>query len=158
MFGQDIANIPLFQGLRPDQINLIRPLLEVYRFPQNRVVFGQGDSAEHLYVVIVGQVVINYKPYDGPTITVTRVSPGGVFGWSAALGHAHYTSSAVCSLPTEVYRIAGQDLNCLCKNHPETGTIILEHLANVIAERLESTHALILKILGEGITENGGCP
>jgi CRP-like cAMP-binding protein len=157
MFRQDIANVPLFKDLNPGLIDLIRPLVETCQFPEDQVVFEQGDIAHYLYVVIAGQVVIRYKPYDGPPLTVTRVAPGGVFGWSAALGREVYTSSAICSEPTEVYRISGQNLHCLCKNHPETGTIILERLANVIAERLQNTHAQIVKILGQGIVEDGDC-
>ena len=157
MFAQDIASVPLFKGFSGDQISLIRPLVEICRFPTNQVVFGQGETADHLYVVIAGEVEISYKPFDGPALTVTRVCPGGVFGWSAALGHAAYTSSAICRLPTEAYRIAGKGLHCLCQNHPETGTIILERLANVIAERLRSTNTLILELLGQSIDGTGNC-
>lgn len=157
MFAQDIANIPLFRGLDADQIDQIRPMVEVCRFPSNRTVFEQGEKAKYLYVVIEGYVVIRYKPFDGPPLTVARIAPGGVFGWSAALGHEAYTSSAVCSQPTAAYRITGQNLHCLCQNHPETGTIILERLANVIAERLASTHTQIVNILGQGIDDNGDC-
>jgi CRP-like cAMP-binding protein len=157
MLAQDIASIPLFSGLSKNQISLIRPLVEICQFPTDQVVFGQGQPADYLYVVIAGEVEISYKPFDGPALTVTRVCKGGVFGWSAALGHAAYTSSAICHSPTEAYRITGKGLHCLCLNHPETGTIILEHLANVIAERLRSTNVLILDLLGQGIDDTGSC-
>jgi CRP/FNR family cyclic AMP-dependent transcriptional regulator len=157
MLGHSIANIPLFKELNANQIDLIRPMVEICLLPQNRMVFEQGDKAVYLYIVLEGEVEIRYKPYDGPVITVTRVRPGGVFGWSSAMGHEIYTSSAFCTTPTEVFRIAGRDLHCLCENYPETGTIILECLANVIAERLRSTHAQILSLLGQATDGSGDC-
>lgn len=157
MLTQEIASISLFKGLNIDQIDLIRPLVEICCFPAGRVVFGQGEEAAYLYVVITGEVEISYKPFDGPALTVTRVCPGGIFGWSAALGHAAYTSSAISRMPTEAYRITGKGLHCLCLNHPETGTIILERLANVIAERLRSTNGLILDLLGQNFDGTNDC-
>ncbi|MGW8249787.1 MAG: Crp/Fnr family transcriptional regulator, partial [Anaerolineales bacterium] len=115
------------------------------------VLFEQGDFAEYLYLVVNGEVTIRYKPEDGAPITITRVRAGGVVGWSAALGNRQYTSGAVCSDYTQMLRVRGRDLKHLCEEHPETGILILERLAWVIAERLRHTHEQVVELLKQGI-------
>ena len=88
----------LFDGLTPDQRQLLRPMFVPCDGYSGTVLFEQGDPAEHLFWVVVGEVTINYKPDDGAAITVARVRPGGVVGWSAALGSRAYTSSAACTM------------------------------------------------------------
>jgi CRP-like cAMP-binding protein len=121
------------------------------------VIFEQGASAKYLYILQVGEVLVRFKPYDGPALTVARILPQGVFGWSAALGRDAYTSAAVTALPSEAYRIRASDLRTLCERVPDTGAIFLDRLAGVIAERLQNTHSEILTMLNQGIDRNGEC-
>ena len=63
----------------------IRPLKPAC-LPRDTHVFEQGQLSDYLYILTSGKVIIRYKPYDGPPLTVATIGPGGVFGWSAALG------------------------------------------------------------------------
>jgi len=83
---------------------------------------------------------------------VARVETGSIVGWSAALGSRCYTSSAVCTTYTQLLRVRGDDLRHLCIQHPGTGAIFLDRLATVMAERLNSTHDLVLSLLQLGLT------
>jgi NTE family protein len=115
------------------------------------VIFEQGDLAEYLYLVVEGEVLVRFKPDDGPALTVARVRPQGVVGWSAALGSPEYTSSAVCSEDSQMLRVRGEDLRELCEKYPEAGTLVLERLAAVIAERLRNTHDYVMAMLEQGL-------
>lgn len=142
----------LFRDLTPDHMNLLQPLFIPCEFTADSILFEQGDPAEHLFAVVSGEVVVNFKPDDGPVITVARVQTGSIVGWSAALGSRRYTSSAVCTSYTQLLRVRGDDLRRLCVQHPDTGTIFLDRLATVMAERLHSTHDLVLSLLQLGLT------
>ena len=142
----------LFQDLHPKHVNLLQPLFISCEFTADSVLFEQGDPAENLFAVVSGEVVVNFKPDDGPIIVVARVHPGSIVGWSAALGSRLYTSSAVCTTYTQLLRVRGDDLRRLCLQHPDTGTVFLDRLATVIAERLHSTHDMVLSLLQLGLT------
>ena len=103
-----------------------------------------------MYILKNGEVAISFKPYDGPPITVSVINSGGVFGWSTALGRDCYTSSSIALADCELFCIAGSRLKCICQEDNETGIILLDRLAGVIAERLNQTHAQILSILTKG--------
>ncbi len=160
MDADSFPNLFLFRNLASDHLELLSPLFIPCEFTPDSVLFEQGDPADHLFAVVSGEVVVSFKPDDGPCIVVARVQPGSIVGWSAALGSRHYTSSAICTADTQLLRVRGDDLRRLCLQHPDTGTIILDRLATVIAERLHSTHDLVLSLLQLGLTttleKNGG--
>ncbi len=149
---ESFTRIPLFQDLEPAQTALLRPLFENYSCPAETLIFKQGAPAIHLYLLIKGSVQIQYKPYDGPPITITHLSAGDVFGWSAMIGSPHYTSSIISLSDVKAIRVRGADLRNLVKENPVTGQIILDQLARVVSSRWKNSHAQVQSILKGGLT------
>ena len=142
-----LPNIPLFENLDPAQIALLKPLFEQFFRPANTTIFEQGEPASYLYLLIKGEVIIRFKPYDTPPITLTRLRAGDVFGWSAVLGSTHYTSSLVSETEIETIRIRGSHLLALVRDHPETGKIIMDRLANVVSSRWKNARTQVQALL-----------
>ena len=151
MFRQEYANLSIFQGMEPAQIAALSPYLDEVHFQRGQVIFTQGQPADCLYILLWGEVEVRYKPYDGPALTVARIKPGDVVGWSAALGRDEYTSGAEASEESTAYRIRAENLQRLYAADPVAGGIMLERLASVIAERLRNTHSSILDLLSQGM-------
>jgi CRP/FNR family cyclic AMP-dependent transcriptional regulator len=143
--------LSLFQDFTPDQRAVLRPLFVICKEQTGTLIFEQGDSARHLYIVVEGEVDIVFKPDDGAELNVANIRPGGVVGWSAALGSPAYTSSAVCSTDCVMLRLRGADLRDLYNCDPETGSMFLERLAAVIAKRLRNTHQHVISMLEQGL-------
>ncbi len=162
MLEQIFHQIPILADLTPEQLYLLEPIFSLEICPQERVIFEQGAPADYLYVVIEGEVLIQFKPHDGEVITVARIKEGGVFGWSAAFGNETYTSGATCTAQTRLLKVLGEDLKNLRQNHPETGILILERLAKVVLERVKRTGAqsqvvaLLEHALKNGVKPIGG--
>ncbi|HTP00747.1 MAG TPA: cyclic nucleotide-binding domain-containing protein, partial [Anaerolineales bacterium] len=119
---QAAAGNSFFNGLSQDQLELILPLFARYSAPAGTVIFKQGDEATHLYLVQAGSVAIQYKPYDGPIITLSHLQPGDIFGWSSVVGGETYTSDAISTADLDALRLLGSDLVKLCRDHPDTGS------------------------------------
>jgi CRP-like cAMP-binding protein len=151
VYMKTLESLPLFQGLDPQNQHLLSERLQSDSYAEGEIIFGQGDRADRIYVLISGQVAIQFKPEDGDTITVTEINEGGVFGWSSALGRSAYTSCAVCLTGSKTLSLRGDELRELCETHPETGVIILERLAEVIASRLRNAHAHVVEMLHQGM-------
>ena len=149
-----VDRFAILEGFSEDQIELLRPLIEDVRFETEQVVFRQGDKADYLFFVLDGKVSIQFNPEDGPVLTVSEVDQGGVFGWSSALGSSCYTSSAICTECGQFIRMEGEELKNLCQEHPETGILILNRLASVIAQRLRGTHEQVVELLHRGLNNS----
>lgn len=139
MQPEHLQNLAFFSGLDSVDLKFLAPFFTPVSFPAGEVVFRQGDHSDYLYLVITGEVVIRYKPDDGPVMDVTHVRNGGVFGWSAAMNNPAYTSGAFCLQETETVRIRGTDLRGLCEQYPSMGKVILARLADIVVERKRST-------------------
>ena len=126
---------PFFRGLTREQFNLIVALFSSFSAPNGTVIFRQGDAATHLYLIQSGTVTIQYKPYDGPIITLSHLQPGEIFGWSSLVGGPNYTSDAISTSNVEALRLRGADLLRLCAEHPTDGDAILNKLAEVVSPR-----------------------
>lgn len=145
----------LFQDLETEQQAVLKPLFVPCAFLTGDVIFEQGDPAEYLYLLLEGEIHVRFKPDDGPALIVARVRPEGVAGWSAALGSPNYTSSAVCVEDCYLLRVRGKDLRELCEQYPETGALVLERLAVVIAKRLRNTYEQVITLLELGLQSCG---
>ena len=154
-----LDRLAFLEGFSSEQVEFLSPIMDSVECHSGQKIFGQGDPANYLYFIIEGRVSIEFKPEDGPVLTVANLEEGGVFGWSSALGSAFYTSSAIASEKGIYVRLAGEDLKTLCQDHAETGILILNKLAGVIAQRLRSTHEQVVALLQQGLNQDipGGC-
>jgi CRP/FNR family cyclic AMP-dependent transcriptional regulator len=146
-----LSQTPFFKGMSERQLVLLVPLLTHRCFPKNGMIFEQVQPARFVYILIQGEVIIQYKPYDASIINVARIEPGGVFGWSAALRHELYSSAAVAVSDSEVYQLRGSDLHRMCEQDPDTGSLIISRMASVVAQRLHATYDQILAVLSQGM-------
>ena len=151
MDAELLKRFALIEGFSEEQVEILKPIIESVNYDTDQVVFRQGDEAVYLFFVLDGKVAIRFKPDDGPVLNVAEVDRGGVFGWSSALGSGSYTSTAVCSEGGLFIRLDGGDLKTLCQEHPETGILILNRLAGVIAQRLRGTHEQVVDLLHRGL-------
>jgi CRP-like cAMP-binding protein len=149
-----LPSIPLFLVLEQAQKDLLKSLFEPYSCPLETVIFKQGEPANYLYIIINGSVAIHYKPYDGPSLVLTHLRSGDVFGWSAVVGSALYTSSIVSESKMDSVRIQKDKLHALILDHPETGKIIIARLADIVSSRLKNAHEQVQSILRTDQTNN----
>jgi CRP/FNR family transcriptional regulator, cyclic AMP receptor protein len=147
------TNLAFFSNLSPAETQLLAPIITTKTWVAGTVVFEQGDGAEFLYLVVSGEVTIRYKPDDGPVMNLTRITRGGVCGWSAAMGNPTYTSGALCTLDSEVLCIRGSDLRLLCEKHPQLGKVILDRLSAIIAQRQQGQQEQVNSMLASGMRQ-----
>jgi CRP-like cAMP-binding protein len=146
-----LKDVPFFHGLSAADRKWIQASFREEAHRAGDVLFHQSQFADRLYLLISGRVEISFKPYDGESLTISQIEPGGVFGWSAALGRPSYTSGAVCTADGRSLSIRGRDLRRICEEHPATGVVLLERLAEGIALRLTSTHDRVMELLRQGM-------
>lgn len=151
MIRSMLSEARILEGIASQDLDRLAAESSIYITEDPHVIFGQGASALALYLLLDGEVEIRYKPDDGDSLMVTRVRPGGVFGWSAAIGRDCYTSSAVATTPIRAIRTDGRRLRALYTDHPETGEVIFDRLARAIAGRIHSTKESVYDLLVSGM-------
>jgi len=150
-----LQSVLLFQNVDEHTHSLFASLFEPFSCPAGTVIFDQGEQANFIYLLLSGSVEIRYKPYDGPPITITTLSKGHFFGWSAAIGNRAYTSGAVCKQDCMAVRMRNKDLYDFCVREPQAGHIILDLLAQSVSNRWQDAHAQIHALLNSRLATNG---
>jgi CRP-like cAMP-binding protein len=147
MLKTDLQAMHIFKNLNDEALELLVPILEPVEIPAGKKVFEQDAPTQYFFLLKKGEVSIQFKPDDGPTIQVTTIQPGGLFGWSAALCRDCYTSAAITLTDCSAYRIIGRELQRFCQQHPDAGNLILESLSNEVSNRLYNTHDQVMHLL-----------
>jgi CRP-like cAMP-binding protein len=150
---ETIESLLIFQNLESDDLDLLVGLFEAEQYIAGQKIFQQGQRADKVHILVEGTIEIQFKPYDGEVITVTSIHAGDIFGWSAVLGRWDYTSDAVASEDGHGLSMQGKVLREFCAEHPSTGIILLERLAEVISARLRSTHEKVVDLLQKGVAD-----
>jgi len=154
----DLDDRALLQGLSAADIQHLVPLLETASFQAGDTIFAQGAPAKHLYVLEQGEVELRNSPDDGGSLTITTISPLGVFGWSAVLGRQYYSAAAVCVADGQALRMDGGALRRLLRAQPRLGRLILGRLALALAGRptaaaVQVPPALLARLIRAGIAD-----
>jgi CRP-like cAMP-binding protein len=143
--------LPFFRHLNTSQRSLLVPLFTRCEFPTETAIFEQGAPAEFFYLLVRGEVIVRFKPYDGPELTIAHVRPGEIFGWSAALGSPAYTTTAISLSDCNLLRMRGSDLYRTYRQNPVIGEILVEMLADGISDRYPNTRNQVVALLEYGI-------
>ncbi len=142
-----LHKLEFFQGLTEKQLAILRPFFSPCNCEADVLLFEQTAPAEYLYIVVTGEFVIRYKPEDGSLITVGDVGPGGVVGWSAALGSRCYTSGAMANVDSRLLRVRGADLRRICHTHADIGEILSERLVVASTQRMSNIQPKVVALL-----------
>ncbi|MBW1990091.1 MAG: cyclic nucleotide-binding domain-containing protein [Deltaproteobacteria bacterium] len=129
----------LFDGLTPEQIEKISPCCQERRLSRGERIFAHGDKADHLFVVLDGQVDLRLvlpaqEEDEGETITSVRENQ--VLGWSALTHSPVYTLSAYCASDTcRILEVDRARLFAILSHDHHMGFVIMSNVAEVIRTR-----------------------
>jgi signal transduction histidine kinase len=122
------------------------------RHHDGTLLFSEGAPAEHLYLILAGKVSLEKLVQLGRTGTPRRATTGVIgagqpVGWSALVSPYIYTSSGVCLEETTLIALPGKDMRDLMSEYPEAGLEMINRVAAVIRERLNSSTATLTYFL-----------
>ncbi|MBM4370742.1 MAG: cyclic nucleotide-binding domain-containing protein [Deltaproteobacteria bacterium] len=93
--------IPLFAPLTPDELEQLRPAVQVVATGPGEVVVREGDSADRLYCLVEGEVQVIKNYLEPGAQTVDILSPGDFFGEMALVGEdAKRSATVITSEPS----------------------------------------------------------
>ena len=137
-----IAHLPLFAGLKPEELEDILHEARSARYPKNSSIFAQGEDAHSFYLLLHGHVRAAKTTPSGEQIVVRYVAPGETFGLAMAIGLAQYPATAtavddsvVLAWPTGVWPR-------LVERFPGLATNTLQ----TVGSRLQESHTRMLEM------------
>jgi len=132
-----LRRYPYFSAASDDGLRDLAMICEEISVPAGTTIYREGDKADRLYILVEGEVDIQYTLGSGELRTVDTIVPGELLMWSALV--APYKSTAVVTTRQDSKFVAlnAERLRQFCGEHREVANDVLLHLTKLLATRLE---------------------
>jgi CRP-like cAMP-binding protein len=144
-----LRRFPFFAGLTDEELKSIAMITEEEKYEENTFIFRERGKAQKLFVLIEGTVdiMINTDEEGLEQETVSTLTPGDVFCWSAVVEPHRLTASGFAATPVSVIAIDGAALRAMFELDCHLGYRILQKSATIISSRLKDTRIQMLSLV-----------
>jgi CRP-like cAMP-binding protein len=119
MDAAQLVEIPLFEGLSPEELQRIGDWLEPIEVPAGWFLLNQGSYPEGFFVVLEGEVTVER---DG--VPVATIGPGDFFGEIALLEDDRRTATVTTATRVRAAVMDAGDFFEMCAEIPSISTRI----------------------------------
>lgn len=126
-----------FAGLNEALLKQIAMIAEERTAPAGVRLFDEGMPANYLYVIVQGEVNIQYLLGSGEMRTVDTLVDGDLLVWSALVEPYRTTAYGTTTKETHLIAIQADKLRQLCEENPILGYRLMTEVAKLLAHRLE---------------------
>jgi len=142
-----IADMPLFAGLGPTDLDALLAAARSVRHPKNTAVFTQGEDAHSFFLLLHGHVRAAKTTPSGQQIVVRYVTPGETFGVAVAIGLTHYPATATAVDGSVVLAWPSSAWPRMVEKHPSLAGNTLQ----TVGARLQDSHARVIEMSTEQV-------
>jgi CRP-like cAMP-binding protein len=132
-----------FSPISEESLKSLAMLTKEERVQAGRRLFGEGDPADAVRLILDGEVDVQYALGSGELCTVDTLTAGEILGWPALVEPYKMTCIATTRKPTHMLRIDAKRLHALCEQDPLLGYRLTSQVVRLLAERLDGTRALL---------------
>ncbi len=143
----DLKQFVMLGYLTDEMLKKLIPITEMLLFDKNEKIFKQDETADRLYLLQKGKVLLENRITDKITIALSSIKPGYSFGWSAMLNDDVYSSDAICADHSVVYSFRASKLKKIMTEDHSLGFIINQRLLNVIKKRYDARTEQFVKTI-----------
>lgn len=144
-----LAQIPLFQGMRPEHLKLIAGCASNARFDAGQFVGRQGEPADKFWIVRQGRVALEIHAPGRGALTIMTVAENEVLGWSWLLPPHQWHFDAYALTATRAIALDGKCLRGKFASDHELGYELMSRFSQLIVQRLEATNLQLLDLYGD---------
>jgi serine phosphatase RsbU (regulator of sigma subunit) len=140
-----LARIPFFTNLPNDELDRVMTGLEVVNLKAGEILFREGDTGEHMYVVVDGQLEILKAPDTDEEMILNMIHAGEYIGEMSLITGAPRTASVRAHGDVILLSMSRSQLMDLLQRHPQ----LANDMVGVLSQRLDSTNVATFRDLTE---------
>lgn len=135
--------IPLLAGLKKDDREALAPLCRMRGYEKGETIFREGEPADRIYFVHIGQVKI-VKAAGGRDVIIELLGPGEPVGAVAVFERRPFPASAIALEPSGILSIPEREFFALLERRPD----MMRHLLAGLTYRLMMVNKRIADLTG----------
>ena len=154
-----LRQLPFFYGLHNTIIDRLADSARIIKLENNAMIAHQHDRAIALYLLLSGTVQFLIQTEgSGKLLTGVNSEPGLVIGWSVFCPPFRYMTDARCEGQCRLLRIPHHVIDELMANDHSSAIVLLRHVAESLAGRLESERNRLFAVPDTGTATSESLP
>lgn len=137
----------VFSYLRPEQVDVLSNTADVIDYKAGDTVYFQGQKAEHIYVVLQGEVSLRLPGGSGITIPIDTAAKGVMFGACQCFDIKTYATTAQCTQDSKLMKIEAAALLRLMDDDLLMGYVLQRRLSHIYFGRYLETMGKLQSIV-----------
>lgn len=142
-------NVPIFASLAPEGLLEVNRLIQSAEYAKGELLFSQGDSSTHLYIVRSGRVKLYSVSADGRQQILRILEQGEFFGELALFQKAQQYCFAEAMEPSQVCLLRQADFQDLLKRKSTVALALLQAMGARLYQAERFISDLTLKTVEE---------
>jgi CRP-like cAMP-binding protein len=143
---ETLRRYPYFADVSEECLREVAMISEELTVAAGTVLFREGDKADRLYILVDGEVDIQYTLGSGELRTVDTLVPGELIMWSALVEPFRSTAVGTLRQDSKMIAISGDKLRELCEKRHDLGYRMLISLTKLLATRLEGARVQLATV------------
>jgi CRP/FNR family cyclic AMP-dependent transcriptional regulator len=145
-----IAEVRVFQGLAPAQLELITGCATNVRAGAGDYIFREGGQADAFYAIRHGAVALELHVPARDAVTLETLHDGDLLGWSWLFPPYRWEFDGRVLEDSALISFDGACLRGKCEADHELGHELMKRFSQVIIARLQATRLRLLDVYGVG--------
>ena len=134
--------IPLFSGLRDDDLAPIADLLIERRFPKHKTIVEEGLAGDYMYVIREGRVQVSKLSDDGREKILEFLDAGDFFGEMSLLDDAPRSASVRALSDARILALSRADFLNVMRRNADVAMAVVQELARRLRDTDEQASSL----------------
>lgn len=134
-----LAKVPLFQGLRPNALELVAGVATEESYSTGNLIFEHGDVGEKLYIILSGRVRISRNVPGMGEEALAVLNPGAIFGEMALLDDTPRSADARVHEKCRLLVISREAFEDLLFLNKDLAYEVLWSMVRILSSRLRET-------------------
>lgn len=124
-----IENVPIFEGLKREDLEKIAAKANRQHFPKDSILVYEGQQPDSLYIIVSGKCKVYVSDEEGRELTLNNMTPGDFFGELAIIDGSPRSATVEAMEKTTVLQITGRDFQEFLATTPDALNNMLSELA-----------------------------
>lgn len=136
----ELAKSRLFEGLLPEEIEMLSELTQQKDYEDGATVFEQGSVGESLFLLVEGSVEVVRKREDGSEHIIAALAAPDFFGEMSLIDKEYRSATIRSKTNTVMLCLTNKNLHSFARVYKNGFTLVVINIARVLSTRLRETN------------------
>lgn len=143
--AEELQKSRLFEGLLPEEIEMLGEVTQQKKFAEGDIVFDQGDVGDSLYLLVEGAVEVLHKREDGQEHVITVLEAPEFFGEMSLIDKEYRSATIRAKSETIMLYLTNENLHSFARVYKNGFTLVVINIARVLSTRLRETNQKLIE-------------